>query len=200
MLHRRTRQGNSRTVLRGTRPPPAVYFTVGLSVVLLTMFLFSEELEAAAATIALVPATGLIWVAGMRQWERRLWERRLWERRLWERRLWERRQGERRQGERRQGEQWRQKGRSRGEERTRGNTGTTNDAEPRTWWEVLEISERSTFEDVKTAYRTKIKECHPDKVMGLAREFQELADRKTKEVNLAFRQARIACSKLPPKQ
>jgi DnaJ domain len=185
MLHRRTRQGNSRTVLRGTRPPPAVYFTVGLSVVLLTMFLFSEELEAAAATIALVPATGLIWVAGMRQWEHRQLERRLWERR---------------QGERRQGEQWRQKGRRRGEERTRGNTGTRNDAEPRTWWEVLEISERSTFEDVKTAYRTKIKECHPDKVMGLAREFQELADRKTKEVNLAFRQARIACSKLPPKQ
>jgi hypothetical protein len=28
-------------------------------------------------------------------------------------------------------------------------------------------------------HRTKIKECHPDKVMGLAREFQELADRKT---------------------
>jgi hypothetical protein len=131
MLHRLTRQGNPRTVLRGTRPPLAVYFTVGLSVVLLTMFLFSEELEAAAATIVLVPATGLIWVAGTRKWEHWQWERRLWERR--------------------QGEQWRQKGRSRGEERTRGNTGTANDAEPRPWWEVLEISELSTFEDVKTA-------------------------------------------------
>jgi DnaJ domain len=172
--------GNPRTVLRGTRPPLAVCSTVGLSVVLLTMFLFSEELEAAAATIVMVPATGLLWVSGTRQWGQRQWERRLWERR--------------------QGEQWRQKGRSRGEERTRGNTGTTNDAEPRTWWEVLEISERSTFEDVNTAYRTKIKECHPDKVMGLAREFQELADRKTKEVNLAFRQAQIACTELPPKQ
>jgi hypothetical protein len=180
MLHRRTRQGNPRTVLRGKRPLLAVYFTVGLSVVLLTMFLFSEELEAAAATIVLVPATGLLWVAGMRQSEHRQWECRLWERRQWER--------------------WRQKVRSRGEERTRGNTGTTNNAEPRPWWEVLEISERSPFEDVKTAYRTKIKECHPDKVMGLAREFQELADRKTKEINLAFRQARIACTELPPKQ
>jgi DnaJ domain len=195
MLNRWARQGNPRTVLRGTRPPLAVYFTVGLSVVLLTMFLFSEELEAAAATFVLVPATGLIWVAGTRKWEHWQWERRLWERRLWERRLWERRLWERRQGE-----QWRQKGRSRGEERTRGNTGTTNDAEPRTWWEVLEISERSTFEDVKTAYRTKIKECHPDKVTGLAREFQELADRKTKEINLAFSQARIAHTKLPPEQ
>jgi DnaJ-domain-containing protein 1 len=180
MLHRRTRQGNPRAVLRGTRFPLAVYSTVGLSVVLLTMFLFSEELEAAAATIVLAPATGLIWVAGMRQWERRQWEHLQWERRQWER--------------------WRQKVRSRSEERTRGNTGTANDAEPRTWWEVLEISERSTFEDVKTAYRTKIKECHPDKVTGLAREFQELADRKTKEVNLAFRQARIACTELPPKK
>jgi DnaJ-domain-containing protein 1 len=200
MLHRRTRQGNPRAVLRDTRFPLAVYSTVGLSVVLLTMFLFSEELEAAAATFVLVPATGLIWVAGTRKWEHWQWERRLWERRQGERRLWERQQGERRQGERRQGEQWRQKGRSRGEERTHGNTGTTNDAEPRTWWEVLEISERSTFEDVKTAYRTKIKECHPDKVTGLAREFQELADRKTKEINLAFRQARIACTELPPKK
>jgi DnaJ-domain-containing protein 1 len=125
------------------------------------MFLFSEELEAAAATIVLVPATGLLWVAGMRQWERRLWECRLWERRQWER--------------------WRQKVRSRGEKRTRGNTGTTNDAEPRPWWEVLEISERSTFEDVKTAYRTKIKECHPDKVMGLHGSFRNLLTVKQKK-------------------
>jgi curved DNA-binding protein CbpA len=63
---------------------------------------------------------------------------------------------------------------------------------------VLEISEQATFEDVKAAYRTKIKECHPDKVMGLASEFQELADRKTKEINRAFRQARIERAKSPP--
>jgi hypothetical protein len=76
MRHRRTRQGNPRAVLRGTRFLLALYSTVGLSVVLLTMFLFTEELEAAAATI--VPATGLIWVAGMRQREHRQLERRQW--------------------------------------------------------------------------------------------------------------------------
>jgi hypothetical protein len=133
-----------------------------------TLFLFSQRLEeAASVTIILVPATGLFWVVRMRQWEDRQWER------------------------------LRQKIRSRGEERARGNTKSAI-AGPRSWWEVLEISERSTFEDVKAAYRAKIKECHPDKVMGLAREFQELAERKTKEMNPAFRQARIAHTKLPP--
>jgi DnaJ-domain-containing protein 1 len=140
---------------------------VGLSAL---FFLFSQGLEEAAlVTIILVPATGLLWVVRMRQWEHRQWER------------------------------LRQKSRSRGEKRARGNTESAI-AEPRPWWEVLEISERSTFEDVKAAYRTKIKECHPDKVMGLAREFQELADRKTKEINLAFRQAQIAHTKLPPER
>jgi hypothetical protein len=133
-------------------------------------FLFSQGLEeAASVTFILVPATGLLWLARMRQWEHSQWE-------------------------------WlREKTRSRGEERARGNTKSAI-AEPRPWWEVLEISERSIFEDVKAAYRAKIKECHPDKVMGLAREFQELADRKTKEINLAFGQARIAHSKLPPER
>jgi DnaJ domain len=87
-----------------------------------------------------------------------------------------------RRWEHRQWERLRQKIRNRGEERASGNAKSAI-AEPRPWWEVLEISERSTFEDVKAAYRAKIKECHPDKVMGLAREFQELADRKTKEIN-----------------
>jgi preprotein translocase subunit Sec63 len=140
---------------------------VGLSAL---FFFISQGLEeAASATIILVPATGLLWVVRVRQWEHRQWER------------------------------LRQKIRSRGEESARGNTKSAI-AEPRPWWEVLEISERSTFEDVKAAYHAKIKECHPDKVMGLAREFQELADRKTKEINLAFGRARIAHTKLPPEQ
>jgi DnaJ domain len=171
MLYRHGQQGRLRTVFRGTQLVLAVYSAVGLSVVLLTMFFFLQELEAAAfATIVLFPATGLLWVVRMGQRERRQWE------------------------------QWRQKRRIHGEERTQGNRRTANDPVSRPWWEVLEISERSTFEDVKAAYRTKIKECHPDKVIGLAREFQELADRKTKELNLAFKQARIARTKLPPEQ
>jgi curved DNA-binding protein CbpA len=46
------------------------------------------------------------------------------------------------------------------------------------------------LDEVKAAYRTKIKQCHPDRVVGLEEEFQKLADRKTKELNEAFNEAR----------
>jgi hypothetical protein len=71
----------------------------------------------------------------------------------------------------------------------------------RPWWEVLEIPEQSTVEDMKSAYRAKIKQYHPDRLMGLAKEFQELADHKTKEINGAYRQARrVGRAKAPPER
>jgi hypothetical protein len=97
-------------------------------------------------------------------------------------------------------EHWRQQLRQRSgtERRTRGNI-LREIEQHRPWWQVLEISEKSTAEDVKSAYRAKIKQYHPDRVMGLAKEFQELADRKTKEINGAYRQARRAGrAKSPP--
>jgi hypothetical protein len=85
-------------------------------------------------------------------------------------------------------------------ERTR-DMGTANGERQHPWWQVLEIPERSTFEDVKAAYRMKIKQYHPDTVMSLPREFQELADRKTKEINRAFGQARrIKRTESPPER
>jgi hypothetical protein len=52
----------------------------------------------------------------------------------------------------------------------------------RAWWQVLGIPEGSTLDEVKVAYYAKVKQYHPDKVMGLAEEFQKLADDKTKEI------------------
>jgi hypothetical protein len=86
------------------------------------------------------------------------------------------------------------------ERRTRGNI-LREIEQHRPWWEVLEIPEQSTVKDVKSAYRAKIKQYHPDRVMGLAKEFQELADRKTKEIIGAYRQARRAGrAKSPPER
>jgi DnaJ-domain-containing protein 1 len=82
-----------------------------------------------------------------------------------------------------------QKHRSRFSERTRRNGGASNDEQPPPWWQVLEIPKQATVEDVKSAYRAKIKQFHPDTIVGLAKEFQELAERKTKEINRAYRQA-----------
>jgi DnaJ-domain-containing protein 1 len=167
MLDRERRQHS----FGGTRLVLAVYWVVGVSLIL--TLLFSEGLEAlwaaVIAAIVLVLAAGLLLAVRSR---RRQWER------------W----------------RWEQKHRSRSE-RTRGNTAPANDEQQSPWWQVLEISERSTFEEVKAAYRRKIKQYHPDKVTDLAREFQELADRKTKEINRAFGQARrIERTTSPPER
>jgi curved DNA-binding protein CbpA len=55
---------------------------------------------------------------------------------------------------------------------------------------VIGVSQGSSLDEVKAAYRTKIKQCHPDRVVGLGEEFQQLADRKTKELNEALNEAR----------
>jgi DnaJ-domain-containing protein 1 len=74
-------------------------------------------------------------------------------------------------------------------ERAGTNIRTTISEPLQPWWQVLGISEQSTADVVRAAYYAKIKQFHPDTVTGLAKEFQELAERKTKEINQAYRQA-----------
>jgi hypothetical protein len=74
----------------------------------------------------------------------------------------------------------------------RGHTRQTNDEQPRPWWQVLGIPEGATLDEAKVAYYAKVKQYHPDKVMGLGEEFQKLADDKTKEINEAFESAKRA--------
>jgi DnaJ-domain-containing protein 1 len=83
------------------------------------------------------------------------------------------------------------------QERNRARHAVTESKRLRPWWHVLETSERATLEEVKAAYRAKVQKYHPDKVNNLATEFQELADRKMKEINEGYR---LACRiKSPPK-
>lgn len=51
---------------------------------------------------------------------------------------------------------------------------------------VLGVARNATFEEIKTAYRTKMREYHPDKVASLGAELRELAERKAKQINEAF--------------
>jgi DnaJ domain len=78
---------------------------------------------------------------------------------------------------------------NRPQERAKTNMRTTIGEPLRPWWQVLGISEQSTADDVKAAYYAKMKQFHPDTVTGLAKEFQEFAERETKEINEAYRQA-----------
>lgn len=51
---------------------------------------------------------------------------------------------------------------------------------------VLGVSEHSTPEEVAVAYRRLAQLYHPDKVAGLAPEFQALAEKRMKEINAAY--------------
>ena len=51
---------------------------------------------------------------------------------------------------------------------------------------ILGVRRGDTFDEIRRAYRERMKEYHPDKVAGLGSELRELAERKAKEINMAF--------------
>jgi DnaJ-domain-containing protein 1 len=59
----------------------------------------------------------------------------------------------------------------------------------RNWWDVLGVAETAPLQDIRRTFREKISEYHPDKVASLGAEIRELAERKCKEINLAYRDA-----------
>ncbi len=58
------------------------------------------------------------------------------------------------------------------------------------WSQVLEVDRAASIESIKTAYRSKIRQYHPDKVSSLGREFQEIAEQKSKQINAAYETAK----------
>ena len=57
------------------------------------------------------------------------------------------------------------------------------------WWRILEVAPSATKEEIVHNYRRKIQQCHPDRVSGLAPEFLELAEERSKVLNAAYAQA-----------
>jgi DnaJ-domain-containing protein 1 len=52
---------------------------------------------------------------------------------------------------------------------------------------LLELGNDATLKDVRRAYVEKVKQYHPDKVGHLGKEFQNIAEVKTAELNTAYR-------------
>lgn len=72
---------------------------------------------------------------------------------------------------------------------SRGSTLTgANDL--RTAYETLGLEAGADWETVKSAYRSKIRSYHPDKVASLAPEFQDLAKSKSQQINEAYEMLR----------
>jgi DnaJ like chaperone protein len=53
-------------------------------------------------------------------------------------------------------------------------------------YKILEVEPNASIEEIRKAYKAKVKQYHPDLVQNLGREIQELANRKLLEINYAF--------------
>lgn len=51
---------------------------------------------------------------------------------------------------------------------------------------ILGLNRNATVEEIKTAYKQKIKDYHPDRVANLGEELRNLAAKKTTEINKAY--------------
>lgn len=61
--------------------------------------------------------------------------------------------------------------------------------EDRGWADVLEVSPTASTNEIRTAYKQLMSQYHPDKVAALGVELKALAERKTKEITSAYRDA-----------
>ena len=82
--------------------------------------------------------------------------------------------------------EWRQPEHERGAEKHyQGQAEQAEQCEEGDWWRVLEVSPDTGMDEIRGAYRRKIRQYHPDRLSGVAPEFLDLAERRTKALNAA---------------
>jgi DnaJ-domain-containing protein 1 len=60
---------------------------------------------------------------------------------------------------------------------------------PAKWWKVLGVLPSATQKEIKTAYRARMHESHPDKVTHLSPALRKAAEREAKRINDAYERA-----------
>ena len=69
-----------------------------------------------------------------------------------------------------------------------GTASSRTDAPP-VWHNVLELGPSASPDEIRSAYRSLMSKYHPDKVASLGSELKALAERKSKEIGAAYRDA-----------
>lgn len=68
---------------------------------------------------------------------------------------------------------------------------TPGEATPR-WHEVLGVAPNAAPDDIRQAYKSLLSQYHPDKVASLGSELKDVAERKSKQITQAYREALAA--------
>lgn len=91
--------------------------------------------------------------------------------------------GSRRERASREGRQGHQD--RRGSERDSSGRAARDSIDP---YEVLGVHRGENFEEIRSRYKEKLLQYHPDRVQHLGKEFEEIAEQKTKEITEAYQQ------------
>jgi DnaJ domain len=65
------------------------------------------------------------------------------------------------------------------------------------WHETLQVSADASAPEIRDAYRRLIAQYHPDKVATLGQELKDLAERKSRDITVAYREALLARGETP---
>jgi hypothetical protein len=81
--------------------------------------------------------------------------------------------------------------RQQGSTGTRGRQQSGTGGEKKDPYTVLGVGRNASADEIKKAYRRLVNTYHPDKVSHMGEEFQELAEKKFKEIQEAYQQLNI---------
>lgn len=65
----------------------------------------------------------------------------------------------------------------------------SEDSDSQAWYVVLGVSRTASMEQIKAGYKALIRQYHPDKVASLGEELRNLAEKKSKAINVAYKEA-----------